>query len=48
LSRCGFNIDFFNNLEFDIQVPNGSSELVTSKEKYYCVLATKARPLDIK
>lgn len=48
LSRCGFNIDFFNNLEFDIQVPNSSGELVTSKEKYYCVLATKARPLDIK
>ena len=48
LSRCGFNIDFFNNLEFDVQTPNETGELVTSKEKYYCVLATKARPLDIK
>jgi hypothetical protein len=48
LSRCGFNIDFFNNLEFDVQTPNETRELVTSKEKYYCVLATKARPLDIK
>jgi len=50
LIRCGFNIDTFNNLEFDLNIPNPEDPenptVVT--EKYYCIVATKARPLDIK
>lgn len=50
LIRCGFNIDNFNNLEFDLNMPdpNDSEKTQTAKEKYYCIVATKARPLDIK
>jgi hypothetical protein len=50
LIRCGFDIDNFNNLEFELNVPNpeNPAEAVKVKEKYYCVVATKARPLDIK
>lgn len=52
LVRCGFNIDAFNNLEFDAKGPNPATndpeDLVEFKEKYYCIIATKARPLDIK
>lgn len=51
LVRCGFNIDHFNNLEFDLHVPdpeNPDEEPKKMAEKYYCIVATKARPLDIK
>lgn len=50
LQRTGFNIDNFNNLEFDLNVPNPENpeETVKAKEKYFCIVATKARPLDIK
>jgi len=50
LIRCGFNIDSFNNLEFELNVPKpeNPSEATRVKEKYYCIVATKARPLDIK
>lgn len=51
LDRCGFNIDQFNNLEFDLPVPNPETpdeEPKKMTEKYYCIVATKARPLDIK
>jgi len=50
LMRCGFNIDSFNNLEFDlnIQDPADPEKTQTAKEKYFCIVATKARPLDIK
>jgi len=50
LIRCGFNIDSFNNLEFELNVPNPKNPEETAKvqEKYYCIVATKARPLDIK
>jgi SAM-dependent methyltransferase len=49
LIRCGFNIEKFNNLEFDLNVPTGDGDESTiAKEKYYCIVATKARPLDIK
>ena len=49
LQRCGFNIDMFNNLEFDLNIPNADGETTTKvTEKYYCIVATKARPLDIK
>jgi SAM-dependent methyltransferase len=50
LQRTGFNIDLFNNLEFDLNVPNPENPEETSKvkEKYYCIVATKVRHLDIK
>jgi SAM-dependent methyltransferase len=50
LQRTGFNIDSFNNLEFDLNVPNPENPEETSKvkEKYYCIVATKVRHLDIK
>lgn len=50
LIRCGFNIDSFNNLEFELNVPDPEKpgEATRVKEKYYCIVATKARPLDIK
>lgn len=48
LVRCGFNIDTFNKLEFDIQGKNENGETFTAKEKFFCIMVTKARPLDIK
>ena len=48
LIRAGFNIDIFNNLEFDLNAPNKDGELQNYKEKYYCIVATKSKPLDIK
>lgn len=48
LTRCGFDIDYFNNLDFDIEIPGEESEKKTVKEKYFCILVTKQRPLDIK
>jgi SAM-dependent methyltransferase len=50
LIRCGFNIDNFNNLEFDLNMPDPEDPEKTTKAKetYYCIVATKARPLDIK
>ncbi len=49
LQRTGFNIDTFNNLEFELNIPTGKeNETVPVKEKYFCIVATKARPLDIK
>ena len=48
LTRCGFDINYFNNLDFDIGVPNENGESTTVKEKYFCILVTKQRPLDIK
>jgi len=49
LQRTGFSIDSFNNLEFDLNVgkdENGND--MSATEKYYCIVATKAQPLDIK
>lgn len=48
LTRCGFDINEFNNLEFDIQGKNDQGEEFTAKEKFYCIMVTKQRPLDIK
>lgn len=49
LERTGFNIDEFNNLEFDIKGVNpDSNEEFTAKEHFYCIVVTKQRPLDIK
>lgn len=49
IQRTGFDISAFNNLEFDLHVGvNEDGTPVTAREKYYCIVATKARPLDIK
>jgi len=48
LTRCGFNIEKFENLEFELGVPDETGEAKKVKEKYYCIVATKQRPLDIK
>jgi SAM-dependent methyltransferase len=48
LNRCGFNIEQFNNLEFDIQGQKADGEVFTAKEKFFCIMVHKARPLDIK
>lgn len=48
LVRCGFDINVFNNLEFDIQGKNEQGEDYIAKEKFYCIMVTKQRPLDIK
>jgi len=49
LTRCGFNINEFNNLEFDIGGTNpDTGEDFKAREKFYCIMVTKQRPLDIK
>lgn len=48
LLRCGFEIDSFNNIEFDLKMPDGQDSFKNVKEKFYCIVATKKRPLDIK
>ena len=48
LQRTGFNIDKFNNIDFDLNIQQEDGTTKTVKEKYYCIVATKQRPLDIK
>jgi SAM-dependent methyltransferase len=49
LIRSGFDINTFNNLEFDISFPTQEEGKTTKvKEKFYCIVATKQRPLDVK
>ena len=50
LVRTGFDIEKFNNLEFDIRVPINGNPLETEEvsEKYFCILVRKGRCLDIK
>ncbi len=51
LQRCGFAIKEFQAIEFGIGIPNVTNEdgtLKEFKEKYFCVVAQKDRPLDIK
>jgi SAM-dependent methyltransferase len=50
LDRTGFAVNKFDNFEFDLSSPDPKDpeKTVAMKEKYYCVVATKARPLDIK
>jgi len=48
LNRAGFEIDFFNILDFDIKDTTKTDEEGNiSKEKFYTVMVTKTRPLDI-
>jgi SAM-dependent methyltransferase len=57
LDRCGFVINTFDVFEFEINVPIDEKIVVdstkpetftTMKEKFYCIVASKQRPLDIK
>lgn len=48
LQRTGFRIDKFNDIEFDLEIKSGDGTQTTVKEKYFCILATKITPLDIK
>jgi len=50
LIRTGFKIDQFNNMEFDLNVPDPKDPEKPNvvKEHYYCIVATKSQPLDIK
>lgn len=48
--RTGFNIDRFENFEFDVEFPNDEDpeKPTKAREKFFCIVATKQRPLDIK
>lgn len=51
LERTGFTINKFDTIEFDIETVDPSKntgEKVIYREKFFCVLVTKQRPLDIK
>jgi SAM-dependent methyltransferase len=51
LQRTGFKNLFFEAIEFGIGIPSITNEdgsVKELKEKYYCILASKDRPLDIK
>ena len=52
IQRTGFNIDIFNTFTFDVQYPadlnKPDGERLTAEETFYCIVATKQRPLDIK
>ena len=51
LQRTGFQIEQFNNLEFDLQQQNPEDpegDPIAMREHYYCIVAKKAQGLDIK
>jgi SAM-dependent methyltransferase len=48
LNRCGFRVEKFDNLEFNLEQQDAEGNPVSVKEHYYCIIATKDRPLDIK
>jgi SAM-dependent methyltransferase len=53
LIRCGFDINAFDTVEFTLQIPEAAEEgkdpeVRPVKERFYCIVATKQRPLDIK
>jgi len=48
LIRTGFKIDTFNNYEFEMFVPVKDGEYKKIKEKFFLLVVTKDRPLDIK
>jgi predicted SAM-dependent methyltransferase len=49
LQRTGFDTPIFNNFEFDIGgTHEDTGEEFKAKEHFYCIVATKQRPLDIK
>lgn len=49
LHRTGFDTNVLNSIEFDLGVADpAGGEPKKVREKFYCIIATKARPLDIK
>ena len=48
LTRTGFKIERFNDIEFDLTSKTPDGEEKTVKERYFAILATKQSPLDIK
>jgi SAM-dependent methyltransferase len=48
LERTGFNIDKFEHLDFEVEINDPESPKKTAKEKFFCLVVTKQRPLDIK
>lgn len=50
LHRTGFKIKNFNKLEFDLAMPprEEGQKAIQMKETYFCIIAIKDRPLDIK
>ena len=48
LYRTGFSIDQFNTLEFILKMPDNQGVVHDVTESFYCILATKTRPLDVK
>lgn len=48
LKRTGFEIDSFNNVEFDLNFPLPENADNKFREKYYCIVATKTHPIDVK
>jgi hypothetical protein len=48
LQRTGFDVNAFNGLDFDLSIPDQNGNNKSVKERFYCILVTKQRPLDIK
>jgi len=49
LERTGFTIDTFNTMDFTLNVgKNDEDKDIEISERYFCIVATKQRPLDIK
>ena len=51
IKRTGFDIDLFEYIEFEVNFPEDEAnpdKLTTAQEKFFCIVATKKRPLDIK
>jgi SAM-dependent methyltransferase len=49
LERTGFGINSFNTIEFDLVMGKDKDDNdVKVKERFYCLLVTKIKPLDIK
>ena len=46
--RTGFDTNIFNSIEFDLGSPDENGEIKNFKEKFFCIVLTKTRPLDIK
>jgi len=46
--RTGFDTNVFNSLEFDLGMPAEHGGVKHVKEKFFCTVLTKTRPLDIK
>lgn len=48
LSRTGFKIEYFNLVEYDVDINQEDKSTKRYKEKHYSIIVTKEKPLDIK